>query len=489
MWNDKPEDLYEKRFHKLPPVEGNGESIVILGAGESGVGAALLAKTKGFDVFVSDKGTISPKAKLELQQHNIPFEEEQHTMELILCAAEIIKSPGIPESAPVMVAIRESDIPVISEIEFAGRYSNAIKIGITGSNGKTTTTLWIYHIMKRAGMDVILAGNIGTSYARALVERDPKYAVIELSSFQLDDMYNFKCNVAIITNITPDHLDRYNNDFEKYIQSKLRILQNMASSGIFIYDIEDKILQEHWDHKTCYIMALPFSLHHPWMAAWNSYNHIRYRTWGKRFSVHEDDLRLRGKHNICNAMCAGIACLVLGMTKADVIHGLTSFKGVEHRLERVATVSGVTYINDSKATNVDSVWYALDSLKHPDADDKKARRMWNFYGMSKYIVWIVGGTDKGNDYSRLFPLVKEKVKAIICLGADNTKLLETFGTMVPVIEDVHSMDKAVALAAACAEKRDTVLLSPACASFDLFNNYEHRGQLFKQKVNELNIRV
>ena len=436
--------------------------IVILGAGESGAGASFLAKTKGFDVFVSDFGKISQQIKEELEQNNIPFEEGRHSEERILNACEVIKSPGIPESAPIIKALRAKGVPIISEIEFAGRYSNALKIGITGSNGKTTTTLWIYHILKQAGFDVLLAGNVGTSYARALTEHDPKIAVIELSSFQLDDMFNFKCDIAILTNITPDHLDRYNYQFQNYIDSKFRILQNQIQNDIFIFNSDDHVIQQNIKKKEIISTTLPFSLNQT-VSANISGDRLIFSVKDKNFELPINSISLKGKHNLYNAMCAGLATFCAGASEMDIIKGLSDFPCVEHRLEFVEKINGVTYINDSKATNVDSTWYALDSMTEP-------------------VIWIAGGTDKGNDYTPLFDLVKEKVKALICLGIDNSKLLKTFTGLVPIIKDTHSIDDAITIASSIASKGETTLLSPACASFDLFNNYEHRGKMFKEKV-------
>ena len=442
--------------------------IVILGAGESGIGAALLVKKKGFDVFVSDKGIISPEAKEELGNSNIPFEENTHSEERILNAAEVIKSPGIPDNAPIVKALHQKGISVISEIEFTGRYSKAFKIGITGSNGKTTTTLWIYHILKQAGLDVVLAGNIGTSFARVFTEREPDIAVIELSSFQLDGMYDFKCDIAIITNITPDHLDRYNYDFQNYINSKFRILQNQTPQDVFIYNADDSVIERNLKNMKVNARILPFSLHLPVTASVVE-NNVRFSVNAKMFEIPIDAISLKGKHNVCNAMAAGLATFMAKATEENIQTGLSDFKGVEHRLEFADIINGVTYINDSKATNVDSTWFALDSMTEP-------------------VIWIAGGTDKGNDYSALFGLAKAKVKALVCLGANNSKLMKTFEGIVPIIKDTRSMNEAINYAASIAKENETVLLSPACASFDLFNNYEHRGEVFKKRVEGLRMR-
>ena len=443
------------------------DKIVILGAGESGVGAALLAQTKGFDVFVSDNGEISPQIKWELENHNIPYEEGMHSEEVIFEAKEVIKSPGIPEKAPLIASLREKGIPIISEIEFAGRYSNAFTVGITGSNGKTTTSLWIYHILKEAGMDVILAGNVGTSYARMISRHDPKIAIIELSSFQLDDMYDFKCNIAIMTNITPDHLDRYNYDFQKYVDSKFRIIQNQTEEDVFIYNSDDTVIQSNIEKKDIKSKLVPFSFDKT-APAFVDGEKLLFSLKDKALSLPVELISLKGRHNMYNAMCAGLTSLSLDISEIDIIKGLSDFPCVGHRLEFVTTIKGVTYINDSKATNIDSTWYALESMTEP-------------------TIWIAGGTDKGNDYSTLIDLVKTKVKALICLGTDNSKLIQTFENIVPVIKDTHSMEEALDFAHWIAQDGETVLLSPACASFDLFNNYIHRGNMFKEKVLKMGI--
>ena len=444
------------------------KEIIVLGAGESGIGAALLAKKKGFEVFVSDKGIISLEAKEELTLNNIPFEEGTHSEERILNGVEVVKSPGISDNTPIIKALHKKGIPVISEIEFAGRYSKAFKIGITGSNGKTTTTLWIYHILKQAGLDVVLAGNIGTSFARVLTEREPDVAVIELSSFQLDGMYDFKCDIAIITNITPDHLDRYNYEFQNYINSKFRILQNQTPNDVFIYNADDSVIERNLKNMKVNARILPFSLHLPVTASVVE-NKVRFSVKGTKFEMPIDSISLKGKHNIYNAMAAGLATFMAKATKDNIQTGLSDFKGVEHRLEFIDIINGVTYINDSKATNVDSTWFALDSMTEP-------------------VIWIAGGTDKGNDYSALFGLAKAKVKALVCLGANNSKLMKTFEGIVPIIKDTRSMNEAINYASSIAKENETVLLSPACASFDLFNNYEHRGEVFKKRVEKLRIK-
>lgn len=436
--------------------------LIILGAGESGVGSALLAKAKGLEVFVSDSGTIQPRFREELMAHAIPFEEGGHSSERILKAAEVIKSPGIPDKAPLIKALHEKQIPVISEIEFAGRYSKAFMIGITGSNGKTTTTLWTHHILQQAGLDVVLAGNVGTSLARTLIHRDPAMVVLELSSFQLDGMEQFRCNVGILTNITPDHLDRYEYKFQNYIDSKFRIVQNQTSDDAFIFCQDDPATVDNLMKFPVLSQRLAFSLHKQ-VSAMVTDVQLVIDAGGKHLEMPLSAVSLKGKHNLYNAMAAGMASLIAGASVEQVIHGLSTFGGVEHRLEASGMVKGVDYINDSKATNVNSAWYALDSMTKP-------------------VVWIAGGTDKGNDYTELFTLVSEKVKALICLGVDNTKLIRDFSDKVNVVKEARSMDEALSLASRLAEPGDVVLLSPACASFDLFKNYEHRGQLFKTGV-------
>lgn len=437
--------------------------IVVLGAGESGVGAALLAQSKGLSVFVSDMGVIQPRFKKELEENHISFEEGKHSQERILNASVVIKSPGIPEKAPLIKALHSKGVSIISEIEFAGRYSNAFMIGITGSNGKTTTTLWIHHILKQAGMDAVLAGNVGTSLAKTLVKRDPAIVVLELSSFQLDGMEKFRCNVGILTNITPDHLDRYEYVFQNYINSKFRIVQNQMDNDAFIYGSDDPVLMENINKFNIGSVLYPFSINDNNISAFVSNNNLVIKVSDKVLEMPLTDISLKGKHNLYNAMAAGLATLLAGASVEEVINGLSTFGGVEHRIEPAGFVNGVEYINDSKATNVDSVWYALDSMTKP-------------------VVWIAGGTDKGNDYSGLFSLVNEKVKALICLGIDNSKLIRDFSDKVTTLKEARSMEEAIDIAYSISEKGDVVLLSPACASFDLFNNYEHRGKLFKDNV-------
>ncbi len=441
--------------------------VVVLGGGESGVGAAVLAKVKGFDVFLSDAGKLTDAYLQTLKQHDIAYEEGGHTEALICNAAEVIKSPGIPETAPLIVKLRTLGIPVISEIEFAGRYDNARKICITGSNGKTTTTSIIYFLLKNAGLNVGLGGNIGKSYAYQVATEQFDYYVLEISSFQLDGMYDFKADIAVLLNISPDHLDRYDNTMQNYVNSKFRITQNMSAGDCFIFCSDDEITVEHLNTIVLKAQQLPFSqTKEVEQGAYVEEDQIRSRYRNSEFSMLIQELSLQGKHNVYNSMAAAVAGQVLKIKNEVIRESLMTFKGVEHRLEPVLKVRDVLYINDSKATNVNSAWYALESMK-------------------TNVVWIAGGTDKGNDYSELFNLVKSKVKAIICLGVDNTKLHRDFESIVPVMVDVHSAEEAVKAAYGLAEPGDTVLLSPACASFDLFKNYEDRGRQFKEAVRNL----
>lgn len=441
--------------------------IVILGAAESGVGAAVLAKKQGYDVFVSDSDNIRSKYKEIIQFYNIPFEEGKHTEGLILNASEVIKSPGIPEKAPIVKLIRDKGIRIISEIEFAGRFTSAKKICITGSNGKTTTSTLIYHMMKKAEMNVGLAGNIGQSFAMQVATEDYEYYVLELSSFQLDGMYEFKADIAILLNITPDHLDRYEYQLQHYVNSKFRVSQNLNEENFFIFCSDDEITIRELEHIVLTAQKLPFSIkhkHQPGAYLENDLLTINYQD--ENFSMSLDELSLRGKHNAYNSMAAGITGHVLDIRKEIIRESLSDFQGVEHRLEYALKIHGVNFINDSKATNINSVWYALESMTTP-------------------VVWIAGGQDKGNDYSELFELVQQKVKAIVCLGKDNKKILDAFNDKVPIIVETKSMPEAVKTSYNLSKNGDTVLLSPACASFDLFENYEDRGRQFKDCVREL----
>lgn len=441
--------------------------IVVLGAGESGAGAAVLAKVKGFDVFVSDMSKIGDKYKELLNRYEIAWEEGAHTEALILNADEVVKSPGIPDKAPIIQALKRKAIPIISEIEFAGRYTQAKMICITGSNGKTTTTLLTYHILKDAGLNVGLAGNVGKSLALQVATENFDYYVIELSSFQLDNMYDFKANIAVLLNITPDHLDRYDYKMENYVDAKFRITQNQTGTDAFIYWNDDPVIARKLGEMHLQSQCYPFSEEHEEGAKAYTDNHeLIIETPDGVFTMNEDDLSLHGRHNLYNSMAAGISARLLDIRKEDIRKALSNFESVEHRLEPVATVRGVQFINDSKATNVNSCWYALESMKTK-------------------VVLILGGKDKGNDYSEIEQLVKDKVSAIVCMGVDNTKLHAFFDDKVASICDAGSMKEAVDKAFATAKPGETVLLSPCCASFDLFKSYEDRGCQFKDCVKAL----
>lgn len=441
--------------------------IAILGAGESGVGTAILAKKEGWIVFVSDKGQIKEEHKRTLDQLNVDWEEGQHSEERILTADLCVKSPGIPDKAPLIQALLKKGTPVISEIEFAGYYSNAKTICITGSNGKTTTTLLTHHILKKAGLNVGLAGNIGDSYAKQVAEENHDWYVLELSSFQLDGMFDFKADIAILLNITPDHLDRYEYSLDKYADSKMRIVQNQGPEDWFIYNYDDPIIKEKLNNTNIKSMLAPFSLTE--VLSQGGYIDSKQQITiniNQTFTMSIHDLALKGKHNAQNSLASGIASRILEIRKDVVRESLSDFVNVEHRLEFVAKVHGIEFINDSKATNVNSTWFALESMDKP-------------------TVWILGGVDKGNDYTELIPLVKDKVKAIICLGRENAKIKEAFAGIVENIVETTTAMEAVAYGYRFAKKNETVLLSPACASFDLFENYEHRGNEFKKAVRAL----
>ncbi|MBO9572811.1 MAG: UDP-N-acetylmuramoyl-L-alanine--D-glutamate ligase [Chitinophagaceae bacterium] len=443
--------------------------LVILGAGESGVGAALLGQQKGYDVFVSDGSAIKEKYRKELEENNIRFEEKGHTEELILNADEVMKSPGIPDKAEIVKKIRSKNIPVISEIEFAYRYKGKSKIvGITGSNGKTTTTSLIYHIFKEAGLDCALVGNIGYSIAKQVKEDPKEWYVAEISSFQLDDIKDFRPDVAVLTNITEDHLDRYDYKFENYIASKFRIAMNQTNEDYFIYCEDDPVIDQYLKKHSLNTNLLPFTMHRELNRGafiMNEQMTVKTTTEEKmQMSVY--DFTLKGKHNQYNTMAAGLAASIVGIRKSKIREAVQSFESLEHRMEFVVTIRGVDFINDSKATNVNSTWYALESMTKP-------------------TVLILGGVDKGNDYSMLLDLVKEKVKAIVCLGVDNSKIHAAFQNDINTIIDTASADEAVKEAYKLAEPGDVILLSPACASFDLFNNYEDRGDQFKKAVRNL----
>ena len=441
--------------------------IVVLGGGESGVGSAVLAKVKGFDVFLSDMGNISDDYKAMLEEWEIPFEQGGHSEALILNADEVIKSPGIPSTAPMVRKIEESGINVISEIEFAGRYDSAKKVCITGSNGKTTTTSLIFHLLQQAGLNVGLGGNIGKSYAYQVATESHDIYVLELSSFQLDNVYDFKADIAIITNITPDHLDRYGHNMENYVKAKFRITRNMSSDDCFIFCSDDEITINHLNQIVVKAQKLPFTQKgEVEQGAFVKNDRMIVRYKDQECDMYLQELALGGRHNIYNSMAAAIAAKAMDIDNAAIREGLATFQAVEHRLEKVLSIKDVLYINDSKATNVDAAWYALECQTRP-------------------VVWIVGGTDKGNDYSSLRPLAQEKVKAIICMGLDNRKIHDSFGDIVSEMHDVTSAQDAVQLASRLASSGDVVLLSPCCASFDLFKNYEDRGRQFKEAVRNL----
>ena len=447
-------------------MEGIGKNIVILGAGESGVGAAILAKKQGWNVLVSDGGKIKDSFKAELESRQIELEEGTHSQERILTADLVIKSPGIPDKVALIQAIKSKGIKIISEIEFGGYYSNAKTICITGSNGKTTTTMLTYHILKKAGWNVGLAGNVGQSFAKQIAEENYDWYVLELSSFQLDDMYDFRANISILTNITPDHLDRYEYQMQKYVDSKFRILNNQQHEDWFIYNYDDPIIQAEMAKRKPSMQLAPFSLKEEQTVGGFAKEKQLTINIKEQLTMSIYDLALKGKHNTQNSLAAGIAARIVEIRSEVVRESLGDFVNVEHRLEFVAKVNGIEFINDSKATNINSTWFALESMEKP-------------------TVWVVGGVDKGNDYSELFGLVTEKVKAIICLGTDNQKIIEAFADKVETIVEAKSAMEAVAYGYQLARKDETVLLSPACASFDLFENYEDRGNQFKQAVRAL----
>lgn len=441
--------------------------IVVLGAGESGTGAAILAKVKGHDVWLSDMSSIAPKYKAKLEEFQVNWEECQHTEEKILMADEVIKSPGIPDTAPIMQKILSKNIPVISEIEFAGRYTDAKMVCITGSNGKTTTTLLTYHILQEAGLNVGLAGNVGKSLAYQVATEKHDVYVIELSSFQLDNMYEFKANIAVLMNITPDHLDRYDYKMENYVAAKFRIIRNQTEQDSFIFWQDDPIIAAQLKNLNIEAQMYPFSEQHKQnTSAYLEKGEMVINTADEHFEVPREDLALKGLHNLYNSMAAGLSASILDIKKDVIRKALEDFESVEHRLEYVDTINGVKYINDSKATNVNSCWYALESMQAP-------------------TVLILGGKDKGNDYSEIEQFVKNKVKAIVCMGVDNSKLHKFFDGKVAEITDAGSMQEAVKKCHAIAQPGDVVLLSPCCASFDLFKSYEDRGRQFKEEVKNL----
>ena len=447
-------------------MDNKKQHIVILGAGESGIGAALLALQKGYVVFVSDQNKIKEKYKNELNQYKIEWEEEIHSKERILKADLIIKSPGIPNNSSLIKELIKNNKRPIGEIEFAARYTNAKIIAVTGSNGKTTTTHLIHHLLKSAGLNVSMAGNVGKSFARQLVEEENDVYVLELSSFQLEDMYDFKANIAIILNIIPDHLDRYDYSMDKYGAAKFRITQNQTNNDYFIYNIDDNEIKKQLKQHSLKAQQIPFSIKEKINLGGYSINEQLIITIKNKLIMSIHELALKGKHNTQNSLVAGITARLLDIRKESVRESLSNFTNVEHRLEFVAKVNGISFINDSKATNINATWYALESADKP-------------------VVWIVGGVDKGNDYDELMELIKEKVKAIICLGKDNSKIIEAFENTVETIVEAKTALEAVAYGYRLAKKDETVLLSPACASFDLFENYEDRGHQFKQAVRSL----
>lgn len=443
------------------------KKLIVLGGGLSGIGAAILGKAKGLDVFLSDKGELSEQSRKELMEHDIPYEEKQHTFNKILRADEVVKSPGIPYTAPLVVELLKNNIPVISEIEFAARYTNAKTICITGSNGKTTTSTLLHHILKSAGLNVGLAGNVGSSFAKQVAEEQHDYYVLELSSFQLEAMTEFRADYAVVLNITPDHLDRYAYQMQNYVDAKMRILNNQTADNAFIYWANDPLIVREIEKMKPLAHLIPFAkAKADGICAYEKDAHIYIQANNSTFRMKQDQLALQGTHNLYNSMAAGLVSKLLDISDDTLRESLTNFQGVPHRLEKVATVRGVLYVNDSKATNVNSCWYALQSMK------------------SK-VVLILGGTDKGNDYKEIEQLVKEKVRALIFLGKDNSTLYAFFDGMVPLILDADSMQVAVDLAYDVAQKGDVVLLSPSCASFDLFKNYEDRGDQFKKCVRDL----
>lgn len=443
------------------------KNIAILGAAESGVGTAVLAKKLGYEVFVSDFSNIQEKYKEQLLEYDIAFEEKKHSADKILATGLVMKSPGISEKAPIVQQVLGKGIPVISEIEFASKYTDARLLGITGSNGKTTTTMLLYHILKKAGLNVAEAGNIGDSFAAQVALSHKDYYVLELSSFQLDGIIDFKPYIAILTNITPDHLDRYEYQFEKYITSKFRITKNQSNKDYFIYDADDEVILDYIEKYPVKAVKIPFSIEKELeTGAFLKENKVHIKTDNTHFTMNIADLALQGNHNVKNTMAASLAATLLKVRKETIRESMEDFEGAPHRLEKVMTIGGVSFINDSKATNINATYYALDSMKNP-------------------TVWIVGGEDKGNDYMELMPLVREKVKAIVCLGVDNTKIINTYQNVMPIIVETKGAEEAVKVAYKLAEKGDTVLLSPACASFDLFKSYEDRGNQFKEAILKL----
>lgn len=442
------------------------KKLIVLGGGESGVGAAILGKKEGYEVFLSDRGTLKENYQKILDEHQIEYEFGHHTEEKIMSADLVVKSPGIPENAPLVVALKAKQIEVVSEIEFASRFTESKIIAITGSNGKTTTTSLMYHIMKEAGLDVGLGGNIGKSFAQLVAEDPHEYYVLEISSFQLDDIHFFKPYIAILLNITPDHLDRYEYDFDKYAHSKLRITENQTDKEYLVYNVDDEKINELINELKVKAKKTSFSMKDKDQKAFANEKIFEIKDKDGGFQMPITDLGLIGKHNVSNSLAAATAANILKIRKEVIKRSLSDFQSVEHRLENVLKIGGIEFINDSKATNVNATYFALESMKNP-------------------VVWIVGGTDKGNDYNELMPFVKKKVKAIVCLGVDNHKIIDAFSGVVENITETNSMKDAVRAAYMYGKKGDTVLLSPACASFDLFTSYQDRGNQFKKEVKEL----
>jgi len=465
--NESRKDKKSKSRKTLLEGGQRGAFLVVLGGGESGIGTAILGKQKGYKVFVSDKGKIKKKYKDVLEHFEIDWEEEQHTESKIINADLVMKSPGIPDRVPLIKQLTKNGIPVVSEIEFAANFTDATIIGITGSNGKTTTTMLTHHILKQGGLHVGMAGNIGDSFARMVAENNYDFYVLEISSFQLDGIIDFKPHIAIITNITPDHLDRYDYTFENYIASKFQIAQNQTTEDKFIYDADDEVLVEWLNNHPINPKLMPFSLESEVQeGAYSKNNKIIIKTDNNTIEMTTDTLALEGRHNLKNTMAASTVAKLVGIRKETIRESIENFQGAAHRLEKVLKIHHVQYINDSKATNVNATYYALDSMGTP-------------------TVWIVGGIDKGNDYRELMPLVREKVKAIICLGVDNSKIKDVFGNAVDLLVETFAMSEAVKVAYKIAERGDTVLLSPSCASFDLFENYQDRGNQFKEAIKNL----
>ncbi|MDR1414498.1 MAG: UDP-N-acetylmuramoyl-L-alanine--D-glutamate ligase [Odoribacteraceae bacterium] len=443
------------------------KKLLILGGGESGVGAARLGLQLGYDVFLSDRGRLSDPYRQALEEMGVSFEEGGHSRDRMVGIELVVKSPGIPDTLPLVENLRRTGAEVISEIEFAGRHADAPMYGITGSNGKTTTTLLLHHLLRCGGQDVGLAGNVGSSLAAQVADHRHAAYVVELSSFQLDGMYRFRCNSAILTNITPDHLDRYNYQFERYVDSKFRVINNMLPEDLFVYGADCDVVRDRVEHTRVVPETLSFTYRDnpSSAAAWMEGNRLVARWRDRRFSIDKREISIQGRHNVYNAMAALLVAMKTGISDDHLHRGLTTFPQVEHRLERVATINGVTYINDSKATNVDSAWYALESMQQP-------------------VIWIAGGTDKGNDYEVLKTLAREKVKTLVCMGVDNAKLISAFAGVCEIV-DTRSLQEAMTAAVSRSLPGDAVLLSPCCASFDLFKNYEDRGRQFKSAVEEL----